>query len=92
MCPVWFISLYKFNKAGCIRKIEELKAAGIKNILALRGDIPEGESNTGDFAHASDLVAFLKEHGNFHISAACYPEGHIENPDKVEDIRNLKPR
>ena len=78
------------TKQDVLEKIEELKAAGIKNILALRGDIPEGESNTGDFAHASDLVAFLKEHGNFHISAACYPEGHIENPDKVEDIRNLK--
>ena len=71
------------SKQDVLEKIEELKSAGIKNILALRGDIPEGEENRGDFRYASDLIAFLKEHGNFHISAACYPEGHIESADRV---------
>jgi len=70
--------------------VNQYKSAGIKNILALRGDIPEGEENSGDFRYASDLIAFLKEHGDFQISAACYPEGHLESSDKVEDIRNLK--
>ena len=78
------------TKEDILEKIEEFKSAGIQNILALRGDIPEGMENRGDFRYASDLVAFLKENGDFHISAACYPEGHIENPDKVADIRNLK--
>ena len=78
------------TKQDVLEKIEELKSAGIKNILALRGDIPEGEENSGDFRYASDLIAFLKEHGDFQISAACYPEGHLESSDKVEDIRNLK--
>lgn len=78
------------TKQDVLEKIEELKNAGIKNILALRGDIPEGKENRGDFRYASDLIAFLKEHGNFHISAACYPEGHIESADRVEDIRYLK--
>ena len=78
------------TKEDILEKIEEFKSAGIQNILALRGDVPEGMENRGDFRYASDLVAFLKENGDFHISAACYPEGHIENPDKVADIRNLK--
>ena len=78
------------TKEDILDKIEEFKSAGIQNILALRGDIPEGMENRGDFRYASDLVAFLKKNGDFRISAACYPEGHIENPDKVADIRNLK--
>ena len=78
------------TKEDILDKIEEFKSAGIQNILALRGDVPEGMENRGDFRYASDLVAFLKENGDFRISAACYPEGHIENPDKVADIRNLK--
>ena len=78
------------TKEDILDKIEEFKTAGIQNILALRGDIPEGMENRGDFRYASDLVAFLKENGDFRISASCYPEGHIENPDKVADIRNLK--
>ena len=78
------------TKEDVLKKIEEFKKAGIQNILALRGDIPEGMENKGDFRYASDLIRFLKENGDFRISAACYPEGHIENPDKVADIRNLK--
>ena len=78
------------KKEDVLKTIEEFKKAGIQNILALRGDIPEGMENKGDFRYASDLIRFLKENGDFRISAACYPEGHIENPDKVSDIRNLK--
>ena len=78
------------TKEDVLKKIEEFKKTGIQNILALRGDIPEGMENKGDFRYASDLIRFLKENGDFRISAACYPEGHIENPDKVADIRNLK--
>ena len=71
-----------------------LRAAGIENILALRGDPPEGEERfrppPGGFAHASELAAFLKEKGDFCLGGACYPEGHPEAPDLDEDIRNLK--
>jgi len=53
------------TKEDILEKIEEFKRAGIQNILALRGDIPEGMENRGDFRYASDLVAFLKENGDF---------------------------
>lgn len=71
---------------------EQLKARGIENILALRGDrnpnaVKEVQT---DFAHASDLIAYLKTRGDFHIMAACYPEGHMEAATLDADIANLK--
>ncbi|RGV97322.1 methylenetetrahydrofolate reductase [NAD(P)H] [Ruminococcus sp. AF14-10] len=72
--------------------IGQLKEAGIENILALRGDIPEGGNLPGDgsFKHASELVQEIKKHGDFCIGGACYPEGHVENAHKEDDIRYLK--
>ena len=70
--------------------LADLKADGVENILALRGDVnPEVPPKT-DFAHASDLVTYIRSHSDFGVSAACYPEGHLESPDLVSDIRHLK--
>ena len=72
--------------------IEDLKAHGIRNILALRGDIPEGVSfpAVDRFHYAFELVEEIRKHGDFCIGAACYPEGHVENEHKEDDIRYLK--
>ena len=78
------------SKEDVLEKIRGLKEIGVDNILALRGDVPADEYTPGDFKYASDLVAFIKEHGDFDIAAACYPEGHIECGNKVEDVKNLK--
>ena len=78
------------TKGDVIEKLNGLKEIGVENILALRGDVPVEEYIPGDFKYASDLIAFIKEHGDFDIAAACYPEGHIEAKNKVEDIQNLK--
>lgn len=78
------------TKADVLLQLEELRQAGIENILALRGDIPDGRQPDGDFAHASDLITFIKKHGNFNLLAACYPEGHIECENLLLDIHNLK--
>ncbi|MEE0944474.1 MAG: methylenetetrahydrofolate reductase [Clostridia bacterium] len=69
-----------------------LHADGIENILALRGDIPEGyEFNTNaKYRHASDLAAKIKARGDFCIGGACYPEGHTESENRANDIENLK--
>lgn len=78
------------TKEDVLSKLRELETAGIENILALRGDIPDGGYVKGDFKYASDLISFIKVHGDFDIIAACYPEGHIESESKIEDIQNLK--
>lgn len=78
------------TKTDVLEKLHYLEVAGIKNILALRGDIPEGYDGSGDFKHASDLINFIHENGNFNIIGACYPEGHIECESKIKDIHNLK--
>lgn len=69
-----------------------MKAAGIENILALRGDIPrdyEGEVFT-DFAHASELAELIKACGDFCVGGACYPEVHPDSADRNADIEGLK--
>lgn len=76
-------------------KIAQIKAAGISNIMALRGDIPPGLENADrsgwDYKHAVELVRELKEsNAGFCIGGACYPEIHPESSDSREDIRYLK--
>ncbi len=72
--------------------IENLKSLGIDNILALRGDIPEGMAfpSKDRFRYASELIEEIRKHGDFCIGAACYPEGHVENEHREDDIRYLK--
>ena len=77
------------------KKIEELKAAGIENVMALRGDLtPElaaTDRSLWTYRHAVDLVRELKESGaGFCIGGACYPEIHPESANQNEDIRYLK--
>ena len=72
------------------RILAQLKADGVDNVLALRGDVNPDYPPKTDFAHAGDLIAYIREHSDIGISAACYPEGHPESPDPVSDIRYLK--
>ena len=68
--------------------------AGIRHIVALRGDPPPGanryEPHPGGYAYASDLVAGLKRVGDFEISVAAYPETHPEAISAEDDLDNLK--
>ena len=68
----------------------ELKARGIENVLALRGDIPADGRVAEDYRYASELIREIREFGDFCIGAACYPEGHVESDRKTDDIRHLK--
>jgi methylenetetrahydrofolate reductase (NADPH) len=71
-------------------EVAALKANGIKNILALRGDLPSGVECPGDYAHAVDLIRDLKEIGGFSIGGACYPECHPDCSHLSVDIGYLK--
>lgn len=71
--------------------LKEIQDFGIKNILALRGDIPEGiESKDFDFHYANELVKFIKSKTDLSIGVAGYPEGHIDCDDLSLDLINLK--
>ncbi|MBE6854034.1 MAG: methylenetetrahydrofolate reductase [NAD(P)H] [Ruminococcus sp.] len=78
------------TKEDVLTLLEEFKQAGIRNILALRGDRTPGVIPKTDFQYASDLISFIREHGDFNIIGACYPEGHSESQGLIEDIWNLK--
>lgn len=76
-------------------KIAEIKAAGIENVMALRGDIPQELENSDrsgwDYRYAIDLVRELKEaNPDFCIGGACYPEIHPESVNQSLDIKYLK--
>ncbi len=72
-------------------ELGNLRAQGIENILALRGDIPEGfDRSRISYDHASELVKEIVEFGGFCIGGACYPEGHPESANISDDIEGLK--
>lgn len=88
--PMVHLPCINYSRSEIEDVLAELKERGIENILALRGDINPDIPPKNDFCHASDLVSFIKESGDFDIAGACYPEGHIDSSDMVEDILNLK--
>jgi methylenetetrahydrofolate reductase (NADPH) len=74
--------------------LDQLKDAGIDNVLPLRGDPPRGQQsfqkNPGGFGYASELVEFIRSRYDFCLAGACYPEKHPEAPSKERDLDNLK--
>ena len=83
------------NKEKVHSMIEKIKDAGIENIMALRGDIPDemqgADRSDWAYRHAIDLVRELKEADEFLcIGGACYPEIHPESANQNEDIKHLK--
>lgn len=72
--------------------LDTLENSGINNILALRGDIPQGVNKAAAFlhySHASDLISQIKNRGRFTIGAAAYPEAHYESPSLEADVENM---
>ena len=77
------------------QKIKDIKEAGIQNVMALRGDIPDNlidaDRSSWDYKYAIDLIRELKdENSDFCIGCACYPEIHPESINQKEDIKHLK--
>lgn len=80
------------SREGIGTRLDAMQENGIENVLALRGDLPEGETKPDDacFQHADELVREIRAHGGFCVGGACYPEGHVESASQEEDIAFLK--
>ncbi len=82
------------RKEQLLKVCEALKENHIEHILALRGDRPRDMSDeqflSRDFAHASDMMSFLREHTGLHMAGACYPEKHFEAFSMESDLNNLR--
>ena len=89
--PVAHLSCISSTKDQIKHQLENLKSKGIENILALRGDIPEGLDLTSlEYHYASELAKEIKDFGGFCIGGACYPESHPESENSRKDIDALK--
>ena len=89
--PLAHLTCVNATRASTKEQLESLKSHGIENILALRGDIPEGADPTDwEFKHAHELMEFIRQSGDFCVGGACYPEKHPESSSVREDIQSLK--
>ena len=89
--PVVHLTCLNYTRDEIRGMLDELKEAGIYNLLALRGDRSPDYEPKKEFLHANDLIRFIREQsGDFHICAACYPETHPEADSRAADLHHLK--
>lgn len=88
--PLVHLTCLHYSREEISGILKELKENGLENILALRGDRNPDLEAKEDFKYASDLVQYIRQDDYFHVSGACYPEGHLEAAGLEEDLRNLK--
>ena len=90
--PVVHLTCLHYSKNEIDEFVKVLEAEGIENILALRGDERPDVPAKNDFAHASDMISYLKGKTDLCIAGACYPEVHPATPgrSRVTEIHNLK--
>ena len=72
--------------------LAQYRSHGIRHVVALRGDLPSGSADAGEFRYASDLVAFIREETGdlFHVDVACYPEYHPQARTPQEDLDHFE--
>jgi methylenetetrahydrofolate reductase (NADPH) len=95
LVPAAHLTCVRATKAEIDAVAQGYKAAGVRHIVALRGDPPEGPGTAyaphpGGYANAADLVAGLKRIASFELSVAGYPEKHPDSPSVADDLDNLK--
>lgn len=85
--PLAHLTCISSTKERVAELLSDLRSRGIENVLALRGDIPEGlDRGAAEYKYASELVEEISRFGGFCIGGACYPEGHPESRSIDEDI------
>ncbi len=88
--PVVHLTCLTYSRQEIDEFCQQLDFNGIENVFALRGDRNPNVPAKEDFAHASQLSAYLREKGNFCIGGACYPECHPESESRVSEMLHLK--
>src|SRR5687767_9932697 len=86
------ISCVASSKKDIADQLERYRASSIRHVVALRGDLPSGLAAAGEFRHADELVAFIRETSGdwFRIEVACYPEFHPQTRSAEDEIRHFK--
>ena len=76
---------------GISALLDRYRDQGVRRLVALRGDLPSGMVDRGEFRYASDLVAFIRKHSGswFHIEVAAYPETHPQASSPSQDLDNF---
>jgi len=93
--PVAHLTCIAATQESILKQLEELEGMGVENILALRGDPPEGKTDfippSNGFRYAKELIAFIKKHKpGFCLGVAGFPEGHPKSPSLAKDTDYLK--
>lgn len=91
--PLAHLTCVDSTKESIEERLTAMRAAGIENIMALRGDIPKAPKIPRDewaYQHANELMCRIREFGGFCIGGACYPETHPESLSRRDDIAYLK--
>ena len=88
--PIAHLTCISSTKAQVRALLSDLRSRGIENILALRGDIPQGMTPSLEYKYASELISDVREIGGFTVGGACYPEGHPESASSEADIDALR--
>ncbi len=89
--PLAHLSCVSSTKEGVKEQLDLLRARGIKNVLALRGDLPaDFHPDHLDYHYASELTEDIVNYGGFCIGGACYPENHPESANSAADIESLR--
>ncbi|HKK13266.1 MAG TPA: methylenetetrahydrofolate reductase [NAD(P)H] [Gammaproteobacteria bacterium] len=85
------LSCVDATRESLLELLEEYRQADVRQIVVLRGDLPEGTTSPGEFGHANELVRFIRQHygDRFHLEVACYPEMHPEAPGPDTDLENF---
>ncbi|HVB05677.1 MAG TPA: methylenetetrahydrofolate reductase [Acidimicrobiales bacterium] len=92
LVPMAHLTCAAHTRAELAAALGTYAAAGVENVLALRGDPPLDATGTlaeGELAHAVELVELAKETGDFCVAVAAHPEGHPDSPDLASDRRHL---
>ena len=93
--PAAHLTCVGASRAEVDAVVGQYRAAGVRHIVALRGDPPEGVSapyvaRPDGYQSTHELVASIKRHGDMQVSVSAYPEGHPQSPNLLHDIETLK--